>query len=69
MISIWFVPTNTTIERVASKSVLEGGDVVSAKHCQGQYKMKVYTLRQVYKKRTRKQKHPNKKNTLKYRSL
>ena len=52
-----FVETKTTIDRVASKSVLEGGNVVSAKHCQEQDKMTVYTLREVYKKRTKKRKH------------
>ena len=48
-----FVKTKKTIERVASKAVLQRDNVVSAKHCQDQDKMTVYTLRQV-KKRTKK---------------
>lgn len=52
-----FVATGTTIDRVASKAVLTGSNVVSAKHCQDQDEMKVYTLKQVYKKRTKKRKH------------
>ena len=59
-----FVPTKITIDRVASKAVLEGGNVVGAKHCQAQYKMKVYTLRQVYKKRTKKRTYPKKSTSI-----
>ena len=47
---------NRIVERVASKAVLDGGNVVGAKHCQSQYLMHVYTLREVYKKKGRKKK-------------
>ena len=59
-----FVPTETTIDRVASKAVLKGGNVVSAKHCQEQDQMTVYTLKQVYKKRTKKRKYRKKKASI-----
>jgi hypothetical protein len=53
-----FVETKTKIKRVASKAVLEGSSIVSAKHCQEQDEMTVYTLKRVYKKRTKKRKYP-----------
>ena len=53
-----FVETKTKIKRVASKAVLESGSIVSAKHCQEQDEMMVYTLKRVYKKRTKKRKYP-----------
>ena len=59
-----FVETVIEIDRVASKAVIESRDVVSAKHCQRQDKMKVYTLRQVYKKRTKKRKYPKKSTSI-----
>jgi len=59
-VRIWDVATGAEIKKleVASKAVLlTGSNVVSAKHCQDQDEMKVYTLKQVYKKRTKKRKH------------